>query len=130
MVPGDSLVPIERNQSAPRARMCGMFDSVSTLLTSVGLGPLPSGGVARGVDSQPSCGPDAKRPSSWGANQRGRGDLPSITSSIAFSSPKRYSSGPAMMLTVQSVQMPAAWNSWTARVTASISRLKLALRQM
>ena len=33
-------------------------------------------------------------------------------------------------MTVQSVQMPAAWSSCTARVTAAISRSKLALRQM
>jgi hypothetical protein len=53
-----------------------------------------------------------------------------MTSSIAFSSPYRYSSGPATTLTVQSVQMPAVWKSCTARVTAAISRSKLALRQM
>ena len=34
------------------------------------------------------------------------------------------------MVTLQSVQMPAAWNSCTARVTAAISRSKLAFRQM
>src|SRR6187431_3310364 len=56
-VPGDSAVPIERNQSGPLARMCGTFDSVSTLFTSVGFGPPPRGRPA--PDSQPSCGPDA-----------------------------------------------------------------------
>ena len=63
----------------------------------------------------------AKSPCSCGGNRRGRGGLPSMTSSMAFSSPKRYSSGPAMMLTVQSGQMPACWNSCTARVTRSSS---------
>ena len=42
MVPGDSGVPIERNQAAPLARMCGMFERVSTLLTIVGLEPEPA----------------------------------------------------------------------------------------
>ena len=56
--------------------------------------------------------------------------MPSITSSIAFSSPNRYSSGPATIVTVQSGQIPAAWNSWTALVTAACSRSKLLFRQM
>ena len=34
------------------------------------------------------------------------------------------------MVTLHSAQMPAAWNSCTAAVTAAISRSKLALRQM
>ena len=49
IVPGDSKVPIERNHSGPRARMCGTLASVSTLLTRVGFGPPPEperGGVA------------------------------------------------------------------------------------
>src|SRR5918995_670218 len=36
IVPGDSSVPIERNHSAPRARMPGTFASVSTLFARVG----------------------------------------------------------------------------------------------
>lgn len=61
--------------------------------------------------------------------QLGNGSLPSMTSSIAFSSPNRYSSGPATMVTLQSPQNPAVCNSCTARVTASISRRKLAFKQ-
>ena len=53
-----------------------------------------------------------------------------MTSNMAFSSPNRYSSGPATIVTWQSEQIPAAWNSCTARVTASRSRSKLRLRQM
>lgn len=56
--------------------------------------------------------------------------MPSITSKIAFSSPNRYSSGPATIVTLQSPHNPAVWNSCTARATASISRRKLAFRQM
>src|SRR3954468_24237292 len=44
-LPGDSGVPIDRCQSAPCSMIHGTFDSVSTLLTSVGLGDgLPSTG--------------------------------------------------------------------------------------
>jgi hypothetical protein len=78
IVPGESSVPNPRNQSAPLARMCGTFDSVSTLLTAVGLG-------------EPG---DRKSPSIHGGTMRGKGSLPSITSRSAFSSPNRYSSGP------------------------------------
>src|SRR5690349_10507382 len=42
IVPGDSGVPRERNQSTPRARIAGTLLSVSTLLTSVGLAVGPS----------------------------------------------------------------------------------------
>src|ERR671910_308144 len=80
IVPGDSSVPNERNHSAPRRRMCGTFASVSTLLTTVGLGE--SG--------------DRKSPSIHGGTMRGSGSLPSMTSSSAFSSPNRYSSGPGV----------------------------------
>src|SRR3954454_20829419 len=37
-VPGDCSVPIERYQSAPRQRIQGTFESVSTLFTKVGFG--------------------------------------------------------------------------------------------
>ena len=56
-------------------------------------------GPGRGVASHPICGAVANRPCSYGGNQRGSGGLPSMTSSIAFSSPNRYSSGPATMVT-------------------------------
>jgi hypothetical protein len=52
-VPGESLVPSERNQSAPRARMCGTLHSVSTLLTTVGLAPP----VLRADDATPPSHP-------------------------------------------------------------------------
>src|SRR3954468_16409202 len=60
-MPGDSAVPIERNQSAPRARMNGTLASVSTLLTAVGWGdassvtnrPCSNGGSRRGSGSCP-----------------------------------------------------------------------------
>src|SRR3954454_5476275 len=98
--PGDSAVPIERNQSAPRARIHGTFDNVSTLFTRVGFGAAtPSAGC------QPLTMSVANNPCSYGGNKRGSGGLPSMTSSIAFSSPNRYSSGPCTMVTRQSVQM-------------------------
>src|SRR5688500_13722822 len=53
-IPGDSAVPIDRNHSAPLARMWGTFDRVSTLLTRVGFGPPVAS--ERGVDSHPSWG--------------------------------------------------------------------------
>src|SRR3954462_13904170 len=64
--PGDSGVPIERNQSAPRARMCGTLDSVSTLFTKVGFdSPLPVQlRLSASVALHPACGVVAKRPCS------------------------------------------------------------------
>src|SRR5437762_602439 len=89
-LPGDSAVPIDRCQSAPCSRIHGTLDSVSTLLTRVGLGDgFPSTG------SHPLTMSVANRPCSYGGNSRGRGGLPSITSRRAFSSPYRYSSGPS-----------------------------------
>ena len=129
IVPDDSSVPIDRNHSAPRARMCGTFESVSTLFTSVGFGPAPVSEWLLADDSQPSWGDEANSPCSCGANQRGSGGRPSITSSIAFSSPNRYSSGPATTVTEQSPHSPAVWNSWMAVVTRSISRSNRAFRQ-
>ncbi len=56
-LPGDSRVPIERNQSGPRATMWVTVASVSTLFTSVGLavaGPPPA--ASGSWADQPSCG--------------------------------------------------------------------------
>src|SRR3954469_21196050 len=72
--PGDASVPIERNQSAPRAMIHGMFDRVSTLFTSVGFGA-----GWPGAGSQPVTTSDANRPCSYGGNKRGSGGLPSMT---------------------------------------------------
>ena len=71
-------MPNERNQSAPRSRISGTFARVSTLFTAVGLG-------------EPGL---RNRPSIHGGTILGSGSFPSITSSMAFSSPNRYSSGP------------------------------------
>lgn len=130
VLPGDAAVLMVRNHSAPRTSRWATVTRVSTLFTSVGLGPLRPASPWAAVASHPSWGATAKRPCSWGANHRGRGGLPSMTSSIAFSSPKRYSSGPATTVTVQCSQMPAAWVSCTARVTAAISSAKEDFRQM
>ena len=75
--------------------------SDSTLFTSVGFEPVvaASSRRSRGPADQPSCGVVANRPCRYGGSQRGIGSLPSITSSSAFSSPNRYSSGPATRLT-------------------------------
>ena len=51
-------MPIDLNQSAPRSMMCGTQQSVSTLLTTVGLRKAPSiagnGGLIRGQPRFPS----------------------------------------------------------------------------
>jgi hypothetical protein len=63
IVPGDDAVPMVRNHSGPRARIQGTFDSVSALLTRVGLlscGPTWPG--SRGVGIQPICGAVENRP--------------------------------------------------------------------
>ncbi len=78
IVPGESSVPNERNHSGPRSRISGTFARVSTLLATVGFG-------------EPGR---RNRPSIHGGTILGRGSFPSITSSCAFSSPNRYSSGP------------------------------------
>src|SRR5581483_8058623 len=131
MVPGDSAVPMLRNQSAPLAMMWGTLLSVSALLTRVGFDSArPRRPGSGSVASQPSCGAVANNPCSYGGSRRGSGAPPSMTSSSAFSSPKRYSSGPWTIVTAQSVQMPAACISVTARVTASIAREQLALSAM
>ena len=85
-VPGVSLVPSFRNESAPCRTMLGTWAKVSTLFTSAGLG---ESGVARS-------------PRSYGGycGSRGSGPWPSSTLRSAFSSPKRYSSGPATILRV------------------------------
>src|SRR6267154_1694890 len=57
----------------------------------------------------------------YGGNRRGRGSSPSITSSSAFSSPNRYSSGPVTSVIGTSPTSPASLISRTARVNASIS---------
>ena len=64
VVPGDSAVPIDRNQSAPSRTMRGTWASVSTLFTSVGLGwPFgPTAGAS--TDCQPVCTSVANRPCS------------------------------------------------------------------
>jgi hypothetical protein len=56
--------------------------------------------------------------------------LPSITSSSAFSSPNRYSSGPVITTTVRLPNHPRASISAKAPRTRSISGAKLALRAM
>ena len=129
IVPGDSAVPIERNQSAPRARMCGTLASVSTLLTSVGFGPPPR--PARpgvGFPSQlGSGGEQAVLVGREPARQR-RLALDDLEHRLLLAEQVLVGAGDDGDL--QSVQMPADWNSCTARVTASISRSKLRLRQM
>ncbi len=57
----------------------------------------------------------------YGGNRRGSGSSPSITSSSAFSSPKRYSSGPVTRLIGTSPTNPASLISRRARDSASIS---------
>ena len=95
-VPGDFGVPNDRYQSEPFASTCATLANVSTLLTDVGFDSWPRECPASGSCAcQPSCGAVANRPCTYGGSQRGRGSLPSMTSRSAFSSPKRYSSGPA-----------------------------------
>src|SRR5581483_9862063 len=63
IVPGELAVPRVRNHSGPRARIHGTFDSVSALLTSVGLdswGPRWPG--SSGVAIQPIWGAVENRP--------------------------------------------------------------------
>src|SRR5262245_2537268 len=98
-VPGDSAVPAERYQSAPRARISGTFASVSTLVTSVGLLPTTSASSETGAPAdQPTGGVVANSPIRYGGMIRGSGSPPSTTSSSPVSSPYRYSSGPVTML--------------------------------
>src|SRR5256885_5231672 len=62
-VPGDDGVPIVRNHSGPRARIQGTLDSVSALLTSVGLLSWGSGWPASsGVGIHPIWGAVENRP--------------------------------------------------------------------
>ena len=114
IVPGESSVPIDRNHSAPSRRMYETFASVSGLFTTVGLG----------------LSGRRKSPSIHGGTVRGRGGLPSITSRSAFSSPKRYSSGPVTSSTGTSPIRSAAAISRIACRTRSTSRAAPALMQI
>ena len=67
----------------------------------------------------------ANRPCRYGGSQRGSGSLPSMTSSSAFSSPKRYSSGPRAIVTSRSPSRPAVASS-RAR---AFERLELAVER-
>ena len=115
MVPGDCSVPTERNQSAPRARMFGRWDSVSALLTDVGFRGEPW---------------TSKRPFMYGGYRRGFASRPSMTSSIAFSSPNRYTSGPRTMVVCTWPIIPASTISTAARSSASIAAWCLCLMPM
>ncbi len=120
-----------RNHSAPRVRMCGTFDRVSTLLTSVGFERCSSlEEIARAPAPHPACGTEANSPCSYGGSTRGSGGFPSITSSMAFSSPNRYSSGPRTTVIRQSWQTPASPSSTIARSSRSTSSPKRSLMQM
>ena len=111
-VPADSGVPIERYHVAPRARMWAAAANVSTLLTSVGL----LAWLARaGVPASQPIVTVANRPCCHGGSRRGSGSRPSITSSNAFSSPNRYSSGPSTIEIVSSPSRPASPSSTAAR---------------
>src|SRR3954462_2830006 len=80
-VPGDSAVPTERYQSAPRATISGTFASVSTFVTSVGLLPTISASSETVAPAdQPTGGVVANRPMRYGGMIRGSGSLPSTTS--------------------------------------------------
>ena len=131
IVPGDESVPAARNSSAPCARIHVTCARVSTLLTSVGLArsPRASPGSAS-VAVQPSCGAVANRPCWNGGRTRGSGSLPSMTSSSAFSSPNRYSSGPRAIVTSRSPSRPAPASSRVARSSASHSRTNDAFTPM
>src|SRR5215217_9668553 len=74
-VPGLDDVPNERYHSAPLRMIAGMFASVSTLLTSVGLFHKP-------------------RVTGYGGRERGSPRLPSIDSISAVSSPQTYAPAP------------------------------------
>ena len=63
----------------------------------------------------------ANSPCTYGGSQRGIGSLPSITSRSAFSSPNRYSSGPATSVIGASDTKPAAAICSSARRSAAIS---------
>ena len=130
-VPGDSGVPRDRYHDAPFARTCVTLANVSTLLTDVGFDSCPRECPGSGsCDCQPSCGAVANKPCTYGGSQRGNGSLPSMTSSSAFSSPKRYSSGPATMPIERSPTIPACCISVTAAMTRSRSGPKLAFNAM
>jgi len=134
-VPGDLSLPTERKASTPLARIHAACARVSALFTSVGLGSGPSSsdsaaGSGDGAACQPSWGPVAKSPCRYGGSQRGSGSLPSITSSSAFSSPKRYSSGPVTTVTVIPPSQSASSTSTSALRTASSSGAKLAFIAM
>ena len=75
IVPGDSSVPMVRNQSGPRPTMRATLASVSVLLTRAG-----SLGASSG------CGP-RRRPRRKVGTMRGKGHRPSMVSSRALSSP-------------------------------------------
>ena len=60
-MPGDSTVPVGRNQSVSRARIGTIGDRVSTLLTNVGLAPVRSGRSRLSAD-QPIWGSLVNRP--------------------------------------------------------------------
>ena len=123
-VPGDSGVPIERNQLAPFARMCAAAASVSTLSTTVGLLRPAWPGLTSA--SHPSC-TVANRPRCQGGSNVGSGSRPSITSRSAFSSPNRYSSGPSTIETLRSPSSPIVLISSAARRSALTSRAYLRL---
>ncbi len=124
-------MPTARNSSAPCAMIHVACASVSTLLTSVGLAASPAASPgSASVALHPSCGAVANRPCWNGGRTRGSGSLPSITSSIAFSSPNRYSSGPRAIVTSRSPSRPAAASSRAARSSASHSRTNDAFTPM
>ena len=118
IVPGDSAVPIERNQSAPSARMCGTFDSVSTLFTSVGFGPpLRGPAVASPTPSQPAVPCEQavlvrREP----ARQR-RLALDHLEHRLLLAEQVLVGAGDDGDLCSR-CRCPAVWNSCTARVTA------------
>ncbi len=103
-VPGEPAVPIVRNHAAPLARMWTAVASVSTLFTAVGLlSPRPAVGGAVGVPVLPADRHAWRTgPAAYGGRSRGSGSRPSMTSSSAFSSPYRYSSGPSTTEIVRS----------------------------
>ena len=119
-VPGEPAVPIDRNHDAPFARMCAAVASVSTLLTRVGL--LWPARPALTSASHPSC-TVANKPRWYGGSSVGSGSRPSITSRSAFSSPKRYSSGPSTIETLKSPSIPIAPISSAARRSRRLRRV-------
>ena len=92
IVPGDSSVPSERNQSGPLAMIPGTFAIVSTLLTRAGgasVSPAIRTGAASPLSLTASASPatTSMTPRRHGGAMRGNGGRPSTASSNAVSSP-------------------------------------------